>query len=247
MLVYLSHTHARTHAGTHARTHAQHAGLFLCSADPPPPTPPATSSTPNPHTTPEVPISRELTGQTFKTLACLITHKDQRPEAPEEHKRRQDLALRTWRDLDSQQVLVTEADPHTKVVPTNVGIRQDLSLERQHRRYPETIAFLHLIDSLVPYLVAQAPSQDNPSLGPYLQFITHDVFLPLMSRSHEDPQEMWEVGACCLSIMATVLLKYQPDPAHFGGDGQVDAVATGRKSRGPTSMDGPQGRRREAQ
>eukprot|EP00993_Chasmostoma_nieuportense_P000218 NODE_11_length_5645_cov_23.831279_g9_i0.p1 GENE.NODE_11_length_5645_cov_23.831279_g9_i0~~NODE_11_length_5645_cov_23.831279_g9_i0.p1 ORF type:complete len:1855 (-),score=527.99 NODE_11_length_5645_cov_23.831279_g9_i0:79-5007(-) len=141
------------------------------------------------------PASPALMGQVFKTMAAFAS--------------RHEVALQLWRTLESLEVLQKVG------VPSNSGMRHQLSVEAKNFKYPETVGYVELLNQLFKHLQSLMPCRDLPPFAPFLKFVTTEVFLPFAERRYADMEEMWVVAAACLELMAQVLQDYQPDKAHF--------------------------------
>ncbi|KAL7748732.1 hypothetical protein RI367_005886 [Sorochytrium milnesiophthora] len=147
------------------------------------------------------------------------------------------IALSIWQYLEDIQI-VPARGLHTALTNTMAGaaarsatnpggLSRDLEdLESRNQTYPETLAFLRMISSLLHVhglgstdqssLSPQASSiPDNlgagyrtPGVQPYVDFVIDQVFLRAGARGYLVSSERWQVYAACLQILEKCLLTF---------------------------------------
>ncbi|KAJ1567890.1 hypothetical protein HK405_004393, partial [Cladochytrium tenue] len=135
------------------------------------------------------------------------------------------IAPAVWWHLEQAEVVPTSGGGQKfssfggqqKVVRMN-GIRFDLEqIESQNQTYPETMAFLTLLNVLIlgwksSYLATQAghaPGEnqaaglgyDNSIVTKYVEFVIEDIFMKAHNRSYSSMTERWRMLASCLHIV----------------------------------------------
>ncbi|KAG2187533.1 hypothetical protein INT44_005222 [Umbelopsis vinacea] len=106
------------------------------------------------------------------------------------------------------------------------GMVYDIVQESKLGTYPETLAFIHLLQSLIhdapkatgkmPELVSISQSipdrlgaaTRSPGTEPYISLIIDEVFLPASSRKYNYPTEKWKVMESCLALFEKSLLTF---------------------------------------
>lgn len=73
--------------------------------------------------------------------------------------------------------------------------------ESFNKTYPETIAFLSLLDKLVPHIPAALGAGQTPGFIPYLTFLRESVLLKFDTRAYIDPGEKWFRLLCPSSFL----------------------------------------------
>lgn len=109
--------------------------------------------------------------------------------------------------------------PGTTPAP-HADIRHQLNqVEAMDECYPETLAFLRLLNKLVR--VCSNPGSGQPAMGPaadegrallrYYQFVCGDVFSTLSVRTYKAPKQRWELYHECLLFFSAVLQLVGPE------------------------------------
>ena len=91
------------------------------------------------------------------------------------------------------------------------GIKFELEeIEARSQEYPETIAFLKLIEQLVSFTIplSLGSSHRTPGFNPYLAFIRDSVFLKFDVRGYKNPTQQWIVSTYCLRIFYKIIQQY---------------------------------------
>eukprot|EP00051_Salpingoeca_urceolata_P007740 m.100108 g.100108 ORF g.100108 m.100108 type:complete len:1031 (+) comp15377_c0_seq1:192-3284(+) len=136
-----------------------------------------------------------------------------------------DAAATIWRQIDAYELIVGI----TPGKVANHGIKQELEeREAANKQYPETIAFLSLLDTIAdsaPPDLGVANPQRVPGFEPYTWFARDSVLLKFNFRGYLDPGDKWLVAASALRVLNRVLSAYKPNPNDFHQ--QPGAVAVG--------------------
>jgi hypothetical protein len=106
------------------------------------------------------------------------------------------------------------------------GMLYDIAQESKLGTYPETSAFVNLLQSLIhettksvgqlPELVSISPSipdrlgaaTRSPGVEPYISLVIDEIFLPASSRKYNYPTEKWKVIEACLALFEKSLLTF---------------------------------------
>ncbi|TFY78074.1 hypothetical protein EWM64_g5939 [Hericium alpestre] len=127
------------------------------------------------------------------------------------------------------------------------GVEAELeAIEEVHRLYPETIAFVRLLSTLIhtpkrvslrKRVIDAEPVNtipDNlgqpyrqPGIGPYIAFVVDEVFLKIPSRDYQVPKQRWELNDLCLSFIERCLASYDLESLASADDRQVSADVLG--------------------
>jgi len=111
---------------------------------------------------------------------------------------------------------------------TKKGVEAELEVvEEVNRMYPETIAFVKLLATLIhtPKRVSlkdrvndAAPLNTIPDnlgqpyrqhgISPYVAFVVDEVFLKIPNREYQVPKERWQLNDLCLAFMERCLAAY---------------------------------------
>ncbi|KAG2176245.1 hypothetical protein INT43_005479 [Umbelopsis isabellina] len=109
------------------------------------------------------------------------------------------------------------------------GMIYDIAQESKLGTYPETLAFINLLKSLIheppkgngqlPDLVSISPSiperlgaaTRSPGLEPYVSLVIDEIFLPASGRKYNYPTEKWKVIEACLAFFEKCLLTFNLD------------------------------------
>ena len=101
------------------------------------------------------------------------------------------------------------------IVTPESGISLELLEETNLQLYPETIAFLKLLERLLSVSDARSLLEvtkkfrpEGSILGPYLKFVIDDVFLKNETRSFRNPAQQWEIFSHCLYIFLRILQRF---------------------------------------
>lgn len=148
------------------------------------------------------PVPLRLKAQILSTLAAFA-------KSPE-------IASSMWHTLELSQILQT-VTPSGQAVQQG-GIQVELNeLESRSETYPETRAFIKLLDHLtdIPLPSALGSGYRVPGFEPYLRFLRDDVFLKFSSRGYQNPDEKWTVAKDVLQVLFKLLEGYIPKPEDF--------------------------------
>ncbi|KAG0170312.1 hypothetical protein DFQ30_002656 [Apophysomyces sp. BC1015] len=153
------------------------------------------------------------------------------------------ISLRIWHILENSDYFTTDR----KLVEDNSGesekralqyIHQGpprfvktLEMERKQQHYPETLAVLGLLASLIhtqskreelisgfePVMSISFPwdlgkDTGSPGFGPYLSFVVDHVFLNLNSQSYLYSDHKWTLAARCLNILENSISSFDIRP-----------------------------------
>jgi len=106
------------------------------------------------------------------------------------------------------------------------GMIYDISQECKLGTYPETLAFVNLLRSLIhgapktvghlPELISISPSipdrlgaaTRSPGTEPYVSLVIDEIFLPASTRKYNYPTEKWKVIEACLALFEKSLLTF---------------------------------------
>ncbi|KAH8555435.1 nucleoporin Nup186/Nup192/Nup205 [Umbelopsis sp. PMI_123] len=106
------------------------------------------------------------------------------------------------------------------------GMVYDISQESKLGTYPETLAFVNLLQSLIheapkatgklPELVSVTQSipdrlgaaTRSPGTEPYISLVIDEIFLPASGRKYNYPTEKWKVISACLALFEKSLLTF---------------------------------------
>ncbi|KAJ3120767.1 hypothetical protein HK098_004247 [Nowakowskiella sp. JEL0407] len=135
------------------------------------------------------------------------------------------IAAHVWQLLDQSQVLAFSNIRHSanawqisSEFVSSEGIFYDLEeTESQKQTYPETMAFLHLLNNLVQQNSNSEISAVSETLGanyrtpgilPYINFVVDRVLLRIKSRKFASMEEQWRMTEICLKIIENCLRKF---------------------------------------
>ncbi|KAI8815701.1 nucleoporin Nup186/Nup192/Nup205 [Fimicolochytrium jonesii] len=133
-----------------------------------------------------------------------------------------DIQLQVWAMLEQTQIVPTmpnarhpeerggQQGGYGQPGNQNEGILYDLEeIETANNTYPETLAFLRLLNILVNgqrdmqmasvFETLGAPNR-LPGIRPYVRFVAEHVFAKSLVRRFDDPEERWEIIFNCLSV-----------------------------------------------
>ncbi|KAF7721559.1 hypothetical protein EC973_004498 [Apophysomyces ossiformis] len=161
------------------------------------------------------------------------------------------ISLRVWHILEGSDYFISERntdisnmDGNQKRVLQYVyhgvpSIVKRLEEERRQQHYPETMAILDLLASLIhtqskrdelisgfePVMSISFPwdlgkDTRSPGLEPYISFVVDRVFLSLNSQSYRDLDHKWILAAKCLKIMENSVSSFDIRPVR-----DVDALS----------------------
>lgn len=132
-----------------------------------------------------------------------------------------DIQAQVWQMLEQAQIVPTQnknagfnigefGNGAQSVRDLREGIITDLEeIEAPSRTYPETLAFLRLINVLLQgpenvhmtsVLQTLGNAERFPGIRPYIRFVANHVFLKAHIRDFNDPSERWEMISSCLQI-----------------------------------------------
>ncbi|EDV27160.1 uncharacterized protein TRIADDRAFT_22433, partial [Trichoplax adhaerens] len=135
----------------------------------------------------------------------------------------QEIAPSVWQYLESSQIIRTNSNENRKT-----GIEAELvEIESKHETYPETRAFITLLDNLTDayYPSTFTISAREPGFQPYLNFLLEDVFLKFSTRQYRDASEKWQVASLVLKLFEKFMRNYEPAPEFFL-ENQSDSTVT---------------------
>ncbi|CAG8442996.1 4693_t:CDS:10 [Ambispora gerdemannii] len=140
-----------------------------------------------------------------------------------------------WKFLENSQLVHTipkqtplgsSSQPITP--PGGSGMKKELTeSESVYQTYPQTLAFLNLINTLIqidhecagllfgfPAVASSIPldlgsTYRTPGITPYISFIIDSVFIKAPLRSYRNPLEKWKVMAKSLEIIEKCLLSFE--------------------------------------
>lgn len=126
------------------------------------------------------------------------------------------LAKKIWWQLEIQQVVPTLPPPCKQdEVPANFGIIKDLEdVEKSDQRYPLSVAFCNLINSLLyatdePIDLGQ--NRRTPGINPYINFILKSIYLNIEERIFAREIERYKIITFTLSIFCKLVENFSPD------------------------------------
>ncbi|KAG8742094.1 hypothetical protein FRC10_002030 [Ceratobasidium sp. 414] len=155
-------------------------------------------------------VALELKGRIFNTLAAFC---ETGAAAVEENGGViTEIIKIMWVHLERYEVLPVKAD-------TGLGWRKSRGvpaeleeIEAPARQYPATIAFIHLLNSLVRSSEAIPDNLGGghrvPGAGPYVRFVLDDVLLKAEQREYADPADRWQMTEACLCFVELALEGY---------------------------------------
>jgi nuclear pore complex protein Nup205 len=164
-------------------------------------------------------IPVELKAALFEVLASFTL--------PTEKGNSLEVALQIWRCLEQAEVLpkssvndYNHAGFSSRRAPgRSDGIRFDMDqIESQNQTYPETIAFLTLLNTLLQTLKPSSHLDFNDlvlsmdlsqSLNHYLEFVVDDVLLKAHNRMFASIDERWKMIDLCLRIVDTCTKSFE--------------------------------------
>ncbi|CAG8438575.1 8708_t:CDS:10 [Ambispora leptoticha] len=172
------------------------------------------------------------------------------------------IVWEVWKFLENSQIIHTipkQTSPGSRPPPTTPagpaaggggGMKKELTeAESVHQTYPQTLAFLNLINTLTqvdheragllfgfPAAASSIPldlgsSYRTPGITPYIGYVIDTVFLKAPLRSYRNPLEKWKVMANSLEIIEKCLLSFELTGSLFHNVGTQQS-ATGQDGSG---------------
>jgi nuclear pore complex protein Nup205 len=126
-----------------------------------------------------------------------------------------DIAGNLWHMMESQQFLQTVPPQQGQ---QQFGIKVELEeIESCAEEYPETRAFMALLDSLTnsPIPPTLGAGYREPGFDPYLEFLRDSILLKFDTRAYHNAEEKWLVCASVLELLHKLLNHHNPAPSHF--------------------------------
>ncbi|KAJ1548151.1 hypothetical protein HK096_003517 [Nowakowskiella sp. JEL0078] len=138
------------------------------------------------------------------------------------------IAIDVWQLLDQSQVLailpgrgsfnLSWNQSFSLEIQNNEGIVFDLEeTETQKQTYPETLAFLHLLNNLVNqpknrevFIAIEnlGSGSRTPGIFPYLSFVFDKVLLKIETRQFLKKEEKWQMTESCLKFLHRNLMLF---------------------------------------
>ncbi|KAI9142102.1 nucleoporin Nup186/Nup192/Nup205 [Paraphysoderma sedebokerense] len=179
------------------------------------------------------------------------------------------IALAVWSYMEQVQIVPTVRSQHgylqtsgslqrplqsgTIGLPhgmSNTGsIRADLEeLESRNETYPETLGFIHLLNSLIHIpkspefqFLRSSSVPDNlgsgyrtPGVKPYIDFVIDSVFLKADGRGYLFPEEKWRIISECLKLFEKCLITFDLSKLVVDESGSLTMMGSdGRSSNVP--------------
>ncbi|KAI9095265.1 nucleoporin Nup186/Nup192/Nup205 [Phlyctochytrium arcticum] len=172
----------------------------------------------------------DLKGALLETLAAFCVRSDTS----------QDIHQQVWIALEQSMIVPLNTDGNhwpRQVVRNDYreGILFDLEeIESPSGRYPETQAYMRLLDTLLqglaweslsPTLMQLGAPNRLPGVRPYVKFVMDHIFLKIQLRHFVDEGDRWETMYTCLSIFDECVRSF--DLAKLTADrGTEDSRAT---------------------
>ncbi|KAG9095701.1 hypothetical protein FRC06_009514, partial [Ceratobasidium sp. 370] len=155
-------------------------------------------------------VALELKGRIFNTLAAFCETGTTGVE--ENGAVTTEIVKLMWVHLERYEVLPVKADTGSGWRKSR-GVPAELEeIEGPARQYPATIAFIHLLNSLVrsPETVPDNLGSGHrvPGAGPYVRFVLDDVLLKAEQREYADPIDRWRMTEACLCFVELALEGY---------------------------------------
>ncbi|KAF8593879.1 hypothetical protein BDV93DRAFT_193571 [Ceratobasidium sp. AG-I] len=146
-------------------------------------------------------VALELKGKIFDTLAAFC-------EVGDEVGVGQGVVKLMWVHLERYEVLPVRSVDSNAVGgmggwKNSQGVPAELDkVEPPARQYPATMAFVHLLNSLIraPEIVPDNLGSGHrvPGTGPYVRFVLDDVLLQASEQEYADPADRWRLTEACL-------------------------------------------------
>ncbi|KAI9208816.1 nucleoporin Nup186/Nup192/Nup205 [Polychytrium aggregatum] len=157
-------------------------------------------------------ISIELKAALFDTVAAFAL--------PIEHASHTDITQQIWLYMEDAQVISTlpptQSQSHPQ--PQIEGLLYDLEeTETASQTYPETLAFIRLINNLLhPHKYALNAVTFNtlgaghrvPGIRPYILYIINNVFLKLDTRPYANKPEKYTLYDACLTLFERSMVSF---------------------------------------
>ncbi|KAB5590005.1 Nuclear pore complex protein [Ceratobasidium theobromae] len=154
-------------------------------------------------------VALELKGKLFDTLAAFCETGDEAGVGTE-------IVKLMWGSLERYEVLPVR---NASALDTPAGWKKSRGVpaeleevEAPARQYPATLAFLHLLNSLVrtPEAVPDNLGSGHrvAGTGPYVRFVLDDVLLKIEQREYADPADRWRLTEACLEFIEYSLVGY---------------------------------------
>ncbi|KAL0077677.1 nucleoporin Nup186/Nup192/Nup205 [Phycomyces blakesleeanus] len=154
-------------------------------------------------------------------------------------------ALEMWDVLEGGQFLVYHPPKEgltraQAMASKQVGFMKDLSLEQSTGTYPETLAIIELLTSLIHpqnernELIAgykttgfSIPSKlgynrKNPGAEPYISLIIENVFLQLDSFKYMHSECKWQLTEACLKLLENCIMSFDLRPLVYWWRGDIN-------------------------
>lgn len=182
-----------------------------------------------------------------------------------------DVARRTWVALEQSQILPTLAVSEGRDARGGAGMGLSIGgatfrgrpapltiaggifteleeVEGPNKIYPESTAFVQLLNTLIHTPSSQGPLRrggdldfqtipDNlgapnrpPGIDPYSRFVLDDILLKTGVREFKDPRDRWKVTETCLAFVEKCLASYDLGPFVASA-----SIGSGQRNTGPTS------------